>query len=109
MASPKLFDYNSSFGVLRTNPKITGNVKITVDASENLWLNSIDSNDEMSKNQYKGYRLSSEGDFANDVYTFFNNGKTPTNFILRGMAPDRTTTWQHGLVGSANELPISSI
>ena len=74
--------YKSSFGIIRANPRISGNLKISVDSTENIWLNSIDSNDEMSKNQYKGYRLSSEGNFAHDVYSFFNNGKTPTNFIF---------------------------
>lgn len=74
--------YKSSFGIIRANPRISGNLKLSVDSSENIWLNSIDSNDEMSKNQYKGYRLSSEGDFSHDVYSFFNNGKTPTNFIF---------------------------
>lgn len=74
--------YKSSFGIIRANPRISGNLKLSVDSSENIWLNSIDSNDEMSKNQYKGYRISSEGDFAHDVYSFFNNGKTPTNFIF---------------------------
>lgn len=74
--------YRSSFGIIRANPRISGNLKISVDSTENIWLNSIDSNDEMSKNQYKGYRLSSEGDFAHDVYSFFNNGKTPSNFIF---------------------------
>jgi len=74
--------YKSSFGIIRANPRISGNLKLSVDSSENIWLNSIDSNDEMSKNQYKGYRLYSEGDFAHDVYSFFNSGKTPTNFIF---------------------------
>jgi hypothetical protein len=74
--------YKSSFGVIRANPRISGNLKITVDSGSNIWLNSIDSNDEMSKNQYKGYRISPDGDFSQDVYNFFNKGKTPTNFIF---------------------------
>ena len=74
--------YKSSFGIIRANPRISGNLKISVDSTENIWLNSIDSNDEMSRNQYKGYRISPDGDFANDVYSFFNGGKTPTNFIF---------------------------
>lgn len=74
--------YKSSFGVIRANPRISGNLKITVDSGSNIWLNSIDSNDEMSKNEYKGYRVSPDGDFSQDVYNFFNSGKTPTNFIF---------------------------
>jgi len=74
--------YKSSFGILRSNPRISGNLKISVDSSGNLWFNSIDSNDEMSKNQYKGYRISPDGDFAQDVYKFFDDGKTPADFIF---------------------------
>jgi len=74
--------YKSSFGVVRANPRISGNLKLTVDSGSNIWLNSIDSNDEMSKNEYKGYRISPDGDFSQDVYNFFNKGKTPTNFIF---------------------------
>lgn len=74
--------YKSSFGVVRANPRISGNLKVTVDSGSNIWLNSIDSNDEMSKNEYKGYRISPDGDFSQDVYNFFNKGKTPTNFIF---------------------------
>ena len=74
--------YKSSFGVIRANPRISGNLKLSVDSSQNIWLNSIDSNSEMSKNQYKGYRLSPDGDFPLDVYHFFNEGKTPTNYIF---------------------------
>lgn len=81
--------YKSSFGVLRANPRISGNLKVTVDSSENLWLNSIDSNDEMSKNQYKGFRVSNNYNFAQDVYQFFDNGKTPSNFIFGIKNEDR--------------------
>ncbi len=83
--------YKSSFGVIRANPRISGNLKITVDSGSNIWLNSIDSNDEMSKNQYKGYRVSPDSDFSQDVYNFFNNGKTPTNFIFGIKNEDKPT------------------
>lgn len=81
--------YKSSFGIIRSNPRISGNVKITVDSSENLWLNSIDSNDEMCKNQYKGFRISSDTNYAQDVYNFFLQGKTPYNFIFGLKNEDR--------------------
>ncbi len=81
--------YKSSFGIVRSNPRISGNVKITVDSSENLWLNSIDSNDEMSKNQYKGFKISSDTNYAQDVYNFFSQGKTPYNFIFGLKNEDR--------------------
>jgi hypothetical protein len=74
--------YKSSFGILRSNPKITGNVKITIDSSNDLWLNAIESNDELTKNQYKGYKILSNSNYAYDCYNFFNQGKTPTSIIF---------------------------
>ena len=74
--------YKSSFGLLRGNPKISGNVMITTDSTNNLWLNSIESNSELTKNQYKGYRILSNSNYAYDCYNFFNQGKTPTNIIF---------------------------
>ena len=49
----KIIKQNASFGLLRANPKISGNVKISTDSKGDLWLNSIDSNEEMSKSRYK--------------------------------------------------------
>ena len=74
--------YNSSFSILRANPRISGNVKITVDSSENLWLNSIDSNNQLSKSIYKGFKISSNSDYAQDLYKFFDNGTTPSEFVF---------------------------
>ena len=84
--------YKSSFGIIRANPRISGNLKITIDSNDNIWLNSIDSNSEMSKNQYKGYRLSQDGTFPVDVYRFFNSGTTPTSYIFGIKGEDSVST-----------------
>lgn len=78
----KIIKQTSSFGVLRANPRISGNVKITVDSSNDIWLNSIDSNQEMSNQAYKGFRISPESSFDRDLYTFFDEGKTPSEFVF---------------------------
>ena len=72
---PKLFDSNSSFGVLRTNPKITGNVKITLDSEGEVWLNSMDANPTLSDQKYKKYRVSGELSYGKDIQKFFSGGK----------------------------------
>ena len=78
----KIFKQNSSFGVLRANPKISGNVKISTDSKGDIWLNSIDSNEEMSKSQYKAFRISPDSSYNLDLYNFFNKGETPTDFVF---------------------------
>lgn len=68
MASgPKLFDYNSSFSVLRTNPKITGNLKITVDSSGNVSFNSFSANNTLSSNRYKKFNITGKNPFNVDI------------------------------------------
>jgi len=78
----KIIKQNSSFGVLRANPRISGNVKITTDSNGDIWLNSIDSNQEMSNQAYKGFRVSPESSYDRDIYTFFKKGQTPSQFVF---------------------------
>lgn len=83
MASPKLFDYNSSFGVLRTNPKITGNVKVTVDSDGGVWLNSLDANPTLSDQKFKKYRVTGQNSYSKDLYRFFQNGTLSNDVIFQ--------------------------
>ena len=48
MSQSKLFDYNSSFMVIRTNPRITGNLRITIDSTSKVSFNSMDANQTLS-------------------------------------------------------------
>jgi hypothetical protein len=57
MAAEKLFDYNSSFGVIRTNPRLTGNLKLTLDSIGGVWFNSMDVSPELSSQKYKKFRI----------------------------------------------------
>jgi hypothetical protein len=78
----KIIKQTASFGVLRGNPRISGNVKITVDSKKDIWLNSIDSNEEMSNDSYKAFRISPNSTYDRDLYSFFNEGKTPPQFVF---------------------------
>ena len=83
MATEKLFDYNSSFGVLRTNPRLTGNLKVTLDSSGGVWLNSMDVSPELSNQKYKKFRVTGQNTYANDIYNFFDGGKTPRDVVFQ--------------------------
>jgi hypothetical protein len=78
----KIYDYNSSFSLIRTNPKLTGNVKITVDSDNRIWLNSFDSSSELSSNRFKRYRIPSDSDYALDLFRFFEEGQTPEDVVF---------------------------
>lgn len=83
MAAEKLFDYNSSFGVLRTNPRLTGNFKVTLDSTGGVWFNSMDSSPELSSQKYKKFRITGQNTYAKDVFTFFDEGTTPNEVIFQ--------------------------
>jgi hypothetical protein len=72
----------ASFQLVRTNPKLTGNVQITVDGNDNMWLNSIDANEELSKSIYKRVAIDPEVGLPANMYNFFNDGKTPSEIVF---------------------------
>lgn len=82
VAETKIYDDRSSYSLLKTNPKISGNVKITLDSNGDLWLNSIDANNELSDSAYKKFSISSKSTYAKDLYTFFKNGTTPATTVF---------------------------
>jgi hypothetical protein len=74
----KLTDKGISFGLLRTNPKLTSNVKLTVDSAGGLWFNSIDATPELAQNKYKNFPIDPESAHEVNLFKFYDFGKTPT-------------------------------
>ena len=83
MSQSRLFDYNTSFSVIRTNPKLTGNFKISVDSQGGVWFNSMDVNNTLSNDAFKKYTVTGENSYASDVSTFFSNGKISNDIIFQ--------------------------
>lgn len=83
MSQSKLFDYNSSFSLIRTNPKLTGNFKITVDSDGGVWFNSMDVNPTLSQDLYKKFNISGDNTYASDINKFFNDGQLSSDIIFQ--------------------------
>jgi hypothetical protein len=83
MSGAKLFDYNSSFSVIRTNPKLTGNLKITVDSNNGVSFNSLSVNTTLSNDRFKKFNITGENSFALDIFNFFDKGTTPASSIFQ--------------------------
>lgn len=91
----KLLDDTASFQLVRTNPKLTGNVKFTVDSSDNMWLNTIDANEELAKDQYKRVAIDSTKSLAANMYRLLDSGQTPSEIVFdlnESFEADRTST-----------------
>ncbi|WP_296864315.1 hypothetical protein [uncultured Methanobrevibacter sp.] len=70
---------NTSFGLVRTNPKLTTNVKLVYNG-KNLYLESFNANSQLSNSAYKNFKISGNSTYDHDVYRFYNSGlNTPAN------------------------------
>lgn len=72
----------ASFQLVRTNPKLTGNVKLTIDSNDSMWLNSIDANAELSKTLYKRFAIDPTISLPGNMFSFFDNGTTPSEIVF---------------------------
>ena len=72
-----LFD-KASYSVVRTNPKLTGNVKL-VSNGDSLYLESFSANTELASSTFKAFKVSGNNTYDRDVWRFFQGGKFPAN------------------------------
>tara|TARA_Y100000389_G_C17470614_1_gene530262 strand:+ start:5730 stop:10724 length:4995 start_codon:yes stop_codon:yes gene_type:complete len=83
---------NSSFALVRTNPKLTTNVKLVVDSTDGLYLESFNANTELSKSKYKAFKVSEKSSYDYDLNRFYSKGKTPAelSFDVQRISSDVT-------------------
>ena len=75
MANP--LTKKTSFLLLRTNPRLTSNIKLISDSKDNIFLESFDNTGDLSQSKYKGFKVSSESKYSFDVSKFYGNGSVP--------------------------------
>ena len=67
--------------LLRTNPKLSTNVKLVVNSEGRMYLESIDATKELTSVEYKKWSLNKEGQWSYDLAKFFKSAKTPTDLM----------------------------
>ena len=82
ISSTKILTDSASFQLVRTNPRLTGNVKVMVSESDEMWLESIKANPELSKDLYSKVGIDITHSHASNIFRFFNNGTTPNEVIF---------------------------
>ena len=70
-----LFD-KASYSLIRTNPKLTGNVKVVSDGT-NIYLESFSANTRLSSQKFKAFKVNGNNTYDRDVFKFFDGGKFP--------------------------------
>ena len=73
----KLLD-KASYSIIRTNPKLTGNVKVVSDGTD-IYLESFSANTRLSSQRYKAFKVDGTSTYDQDVFRFFNSGKFPVD------------------------------
>jgi len=68
---------NASFQLIRTNPKLTTNIKIVVDSSGKLYLESFDANEILSNSVYKAVAIDPKSTYDKDIASFYSIRNTP--------------------------------
>ena len=67
--------------LLRTNPKLSTNVKLVVNSEGRMYLESIDATKELTSVEYKKWSLNKEGQWSYDLAKFFKSAKTPIDLM----------------------------
>lgn len=68
-----------SFQLIRTNPKLTTNLKITVDSAGSIWFNSINANEQLTDQKYKRFPINEASSHEVNIHKFYDSGKTPSS------------------------------
>ena len=77
----KVFTNKTSYSLLKTNPKLTGNIKMVVDSKGNIFIETIDAKPELTRNKYKKVKLDLENNWSSSIYNFFNKGSIPKSIL----------------------------
>jgi hypothetical protein len=78
LGSNILLDDKTSFGLVRTNPKLSGNVRFTVDSTGGMWLNSYDATSELLDPKFKKFRIAPDGSFPAELHKYTSNLLDPS-------------------------------
>ena len=73
---------NVSKPLIRTNPRLSTNIKLVVDGSK-MYLESFNATDQLAASNYKKYLVKETGSYAYDVAKFWNKDSTPNDLIYK--------------------------
>jgi len=79
----KNFIIDNSFQILRTNTRLTSNVKIIFDSNSEIYLESFDTNDTLNDTKYKHFKISKDSYFEDKIPVFYDNMPTSIAFDVK--------------------------
>ena len=73
---------NVSKPLLRTNPKLSTNVKLVVDTEDRIYLDSINATQGLANSKYKKYELSPDSKYSYDLSRYYRDNETPLDSVF---------------------------
>ena len=72
----------ASYGLVRTNPKLTTNIKVVTNGND-IYLESFSANTELSSSRFKAFKVDAGSTYDQDLYRFYQNGSFPTDIAYQ--------------------------
>ena len=82
---------NNSFQLLRTNPALTTNVKLVVASDYNLYLESFDTNKQLSDQKFKHFLLNKNNLLDDQIIKFYDGLSSQIAFDVKYDSDNDTT------------------
>lgn len=87
-----LDDNNASYALLRTNPYLTGNIKLVVDNKNNIYIDTFPINNALSKRKYRKVPVNYRDYYGKNVMAVFREMSTDDIFYVKTDTKDLLTT-----------------
>ena len=71
--APQMNSQNMSYGLLRANPKLTGNIKLVVDSNSDLYLDTFKVSETLQQKRYRRIKVGYSDYYGDDVMTKFKS------------------------------------
>ncbi len=74
---------NKSFQLLRTNPALTTNIKLVVTSNYKLYLESFDTNKQLSDQKFKHYLINKNNLYEDQIINFYGGLSSQLAFDVK--------------------------
>lgn len=68
-----MMSQNTSYALLRVNPKLTGNVKLVVNSDENIFLDTFKTSETLSQKRFRKIKINPDGYYGKSVMSFMKS------------------------------------
>lgn len=93
-----LSDNSASYALLRTNPKLTGNVKVVIDSNDSIFIDTFKVNDTLAKRKYHKVPVSYNDYYGKNLMSIFNKISSSDFYNIPGKYNELftvTSNWEN--------------